>query len=87
MDRWKLLGIDQKLRQAMDRGAVLTRGSAGAICWFDGGHSDSADPDTWKAAMLVSSMEGPEIRGRKQVLGIYPHSTIKNTSWARVSSS
>ena len=60
MDRWKLLGIDQKLRQAMDRGAVLTGGSAGAICWFDGGHSDSADPDTWKAAMLVTSMEGDE---------------------------
>ena len=38
--------------QAADRGAVIGGGSAGAICWFDGGHSDSFDPDTFKGAML-----------------------------------
>ena len=48
VDRWNRLGIDQDLREAMMRGAVLTGGSAGAICWFDAGHSDSADPDTFK---------------------------------------
>ena len=52
IDRWKHLGLDTKLQQAMERGAVLTGGSAGAICWFDGGHSDSMDPDTWRDAML-----------------------------------
>jgi dipeptidase E len=52
LDRWKLFGIDSLLRRAMERGAVLTGGSAGAICWFDGGHSDSADPDTWKESMV-----------------------------------
>jgi len=26
----------------------MTGGSAGSICWFDGGHSNSSDPDTYK---------------------------------------
>merc|ERR1712227_730345 len=32
----------------MERGVVLAGGSAGAICWFDGGHSDSMDPASYK---------------------------------------
>ena len=44
--RWRRLGVDVLLRQAMERGAVLCGGSAGAIIWFDGGHSDSLDPST-----------------------------------------
>jgi len=55
VDRWKRIGLDKCLREAMERGAVLTGGSAGAICWFDGGHSDSMDPDTYKTAMLNPS--------------------------------
>lgn len=38
VDRWKMHGLDTLFRDAMERGAVLTGGSAGAICWFDGGH-------------------------------------------------
>lgn len=36
----------------MKKGCVLTGGSAGAICWFDSGHSDSADPETYVQPML-----------------------------------
>jgi hypothetical protein len=39
IDRWQNLKMIPQLRRAMERGAVLTGGSAGAICWFDGGHS------------------------------------------------
>jgi dipeptidase E len=46
MTRWRRLGVDGMLRRAMERGAVLCGGSAGAICWFEGGHSDSRDPTT-----------------------------------------
>eukprot|EP00294_Goniomonas_avonlea_P001383 CAMPEP_0114542180 /NCGR_PEP_ID=MMETSP0114-20121206/1703_1 /TAXON_ID=31324 /ORGANISM="Goniomonas sp, Strain m" /LENGTH=308 /DNA_ID=CAMNT_0001726471 /DNA_START=64 /DNA_END=990 /DNA_ORIENTATION=+ len=61
MDRWKKLGVDRLMRDAMERNAVLAGGSAGAICWFDAGHSDSADPDSFKEAMLAaSSTEGDE---------------------------
>ena len=31
--RWKALGVHKLLRAAMDRGAVMCGGSAGAICW------------------------------------------------------
>ena len=57
VDRWNKIGLAPMLRTAMDRGAVLTGGSAGAICWFDGGHSDSWDPDTFKKAMLADKEE------------------------------
>ena len=46
---WKAAGIVSALREARDRGAVLCGGSAGAICWFDAGHSDSADPDSFRS--------------------------------------
>ena len=45
--------LDTALRAAMERGAVLCGGSAGAICWFDGGHSDSMDPDGYLGAALA----------------------------------
>ena len=44
MSRWRQTGVDVLLRAAWERGAVMCGGSAGAICWFDGGHSDSLDP-------------------------------------------
>ena len=55
MDRWKMFGVDEMFRHAMERGAVLSGGSAGAICWFDGGHSKSMDPDMSKRVMLDGS--------------------------------
>lgn len=50
VDRWRDVGLIKLLRQALERGAVMCGGSAGAICWFDGGHSNSMDPDTYKEA-------------------------------------
>jgi len=41
MRRWAFLGVDRELLKAYRRGTVLSGGSAGAICWFDNGHSDS----------------------------------------------
>ena len=51
-DRWKLLGVDALLRACMERGCVLCGGSAGAMAWFQTGHSDSADPATYRTAKL-----------------------------------
>lgn len=59
VNRWRRIGVDRLLKTAMQRGAVLAGGSAGAICWFEGGHSDSLDPNTVQrarcATMLLSS--------------------------------
>ena len=50
MRRWRRLGVDDLIRSAYARGAVLCGVSAGAICWFERGHSDSMSfysPDEW----------------------------------------
>ena len=44
LDVWHRHGVDQLLFQALDRGAVLTGGSAGGLCWFEGGTTDSYGP-------------------------------------------
>jgi len=38
---WRLHGVDQALRDAWRRGIVLCGVSAGAICWFENGLTDS----------------------------------------------
>ena len=41
MGIWKYQEIDAALRKAYERGIVLSGGSAGSLCWFAGGVSDS----------------------------------------------
>ncbi len=41
MRRWRYLGVDKLLEKAFNQGTVLSGLSAGGICWFDFGHSDS----------------------------------------------
>src|SRR5688572_18190906 len=38
---WKAQGIDAVLKQAWDRGIVLGGASAGSLCWFEEGTTDS----------------------------------------------
>ena len=38
---WREQGIDTLLIEALERGVVVAGGSAGSICWFDQGMSDS----------------------------------------------
>ena len=51
MRRWRLLGVDKLLEAAYAGGTVLAGLSAGCICWFSYGHSDSmsfyTDGDDW----------------------------------------
>jgi dipeptidase E len=51
MRLWRRLGVDKLLRQAYKNGTVLSGISAGAICWFESGHSDSMSfyrPRNWR---------------------------------------
>jgi dipeptidase E len=41
---WRVHGVDAILRDAWERGIVLCGPSAGAICWFEGGVTDSFGP-------------------------------------------
>jgi len=38
---WKAQGIDVVLKKALEKGIVLAGGSAGSLCWFDNGTTDS----------------------------------------------
>ena len=38
---WKAHGIDILLRSAYNKGIILAGGSAGSLCWFTGGSTDS----------------------------------------------
>jgi dipeptidase E len=42
---WQAQGIDRVLRQAWDRGIVLGGASAGSLCWFEEGTTDSRPKD------------------------------------------
>ena len=41
---WRAHGLDEVLREAWEAGIVLTGWSAGAICWFEDGVTDSYGP-------------------------------------------
>jgi len=38
---WKAQGIDLALKKAYEKGIILAGGSAGSLCWFDAGTTDS----------------------------------------------
>lgn len=41
---WRVQGVDKLLGQAWESGTVLCGSSAGSICWFEGGITDSFGP-------------------------------------------
>jgi peptidase E len=41
---WRAHGLDEILREAWQQGTVLAGTSAGSICWFEGGPTDSFGP-------------------------------------------
>jgi dipeptidase E len=65
---WRRLGVDKLLRAAYKKGIVLSGISAGAICWFDSGRSDSMsfyNPRDWKYI---------NVRGLGLITGVHcPH--------------
>jgi peptidase E len=52
---WRVHGFDQILREAWEAGVVLTGWSAGMICWFEAGVTDSF---------------GPQLEGMRDGLGL-----------------
>ena len=57
---WEAYGVPELLREAAVAGTVICGGSCGLICWFDAGHSDSADPASYKNAMLGGGAKAVE---------------------------
>ncbi|MYW05733.1 peptidase E [Streptomyces sp. SID3343] len=55
---WRVHGLDVIFRRAWEAGVVLSGVSAGSICWFQGGPTDSF---------------GPELRPLTDALGLLPY--------------
>jgi dipeptidase E len=68
MRLWRRSGVDEVLKSAYENGTVLSGISAGSICWFDSGLSDSMsfyDPQNWRYT---------KVRGLGLIQGIHcPH--------------
>ena len=41
---WRVHGVDELLREALEGGVVLAGSSAGGLCWFEAGVTDSFGP-------------------------------------------
>ncbi len=71
MRLWRRLGVDKLLVSAYENGTVLSGTSAGSICWFDSGHSDSMsfyNPRKWnyinvRGLGLISGIHCPHYNG------------------------
>ena len=57
---WRVHGVDAALREAWEAGVVLCGGSAGSLCWFECGTTDSYDKN--------------ELHPLKDGLGLLPYS-------------
>ncbi len=74
MRRWRHLGVDALLEKAYRKGTVMSGLSAGCLCWFDWGHSDSMsfyDPDDWdyvrvRGLGLINALSCPHYDGEQR---------------------
>ncbi len=69
MNRWKELGVDKILKQAHKKGIVLSGISAGGICWFKYGQSDSLKTEQEPYKLTI-------VKGLNLIRGLHaPHFT------------
>ena len=65
---WRAQGIDEVLREAWDRGIVLGGASAGSLCWFEEGTTDSRPVELTKVECLgfLKGSHSPHYDGEAQ---------------------
>ena len=65
---WKAQGIDVVLRKAWDQGIVLGGASAGSLCWFEEGTTDSRPKELTKVQCLgfLKGSHSPHYDGEEQ---------------------
>lgn len=71
---WKEWGLDHILKKAWENGIILAGLSAGAICWFEEGVTDSAGPLTGlKSLGFLQGSFCPHYDGEKDRRPTYHH--------------
>lgn len=76
---WKAQGIDTVLRKALEKGIVLAGGSAGSLCWFDNGTTDSRpiELSVVEGLGFLPFSHSPHYDGEEYRRPLY-HKNIKN---------
>ncbi len=71
MKLWRKIGLDKILLEAYEKGTVLSGLSAGAICWFKYGSSDSRKYKNPQASLI-------KVRGLNFINGLFcPHYDVE----------
>ncbi len=75
---WKAHGIDVSLRKAYDSGVLMSGGSAGSLCWFQNGTTDSRPIELSKIEGIgwIKGSHCPHFDGEEFRRPLY-HSLIK----------
>jgi peptidase E len=66
---WRAHGVDVALREAHEAGVVLSGRSAGSICWFEGGTTDSFGPNLQEVTgglRFIAGSNSPHYDGEPQ---------------------
>lgn len=82
MSIWQAQGVDKILRDAWDKGIVLGGGSAGSLCWFEHGTTDSRPKEVTKVECLgfLKGSHCPHYDSEPQRRPLY-HSYIREKSF------
>lgn len=75
---WKAQGIDVLLKEAYQRGCVMAGGSAGSLCWFNGGTTDSrpAELSIVKGLGLLDQSHCPHYNSEATRRPLYHHNIL-----------
>ena len=76
---WKAQGIDTALRKAWENGVVLGGGSAGSLCWFEHGTTDSRPG-------ALSTVEGLGFMGGSHCPHYHAEAQRKPLYWSKIKS-
>lgn len=76
---WKAQGIDALLKKAYEKGVVMSGGSAGSLCWFNGGTTDSrpAELSIVEGMRFIDQSHCPHYNSEKSRRPLY-HNNILN---------
>jgi peptidase E len=75
---WKAQGIDIALKKAYDNGVVMGGGSAGSLCWFNGGTTDSRPKELSivKCMSFIDKSHCPHYNSEKSRRPLYHNNII-----------
>lgn len=78
---WKVQGIDTLLKKAYEKGVVMGGGSAGSLCWFNGGTTDSrpAELSIVEGMRFIDQSHCPHYNSEKSRRPLYHNNILNGT--------